>query len=642
MKERHPFLTALTSLAVFAALSVLLAGCEENTALRNYVNSHVTPAAFESVDIADAAGGELFGDAAPDGAGESAGGGVILASAAERAPGDPDHTVIKIVLRNSQGTAYTPVFLGNDAGLIEDFRWHGAQTLYCKLKPGAIETERALDITLRLTAPPGYKPPDDMPLPLACARLSLSEEARVVVFPSRASVERGGTFQFWAAVTGSAGEQAVQWSVDGNDSHESVISPDGLLTVAPGERAAALTVRAVSPADDTVSGTAVIKVVDCAVTFGRVDALQNAANTTERLILYFSRDIDGLEADDITFTPEGIFDEKTGVLEKVRGAIGVYELPVSVLRAGTAEVTVTKSGYTVNRNNLLSATAIRIGILNHDTESLKDKFGVTSEKKQAVTDTFNKLHNFIEARGLDDYPDAIKLGDYIDLEGGISVSDYADAGGFSYEKSDENTRLIVVGINSFQERTESSYRPPEGSDHAETPHVVFHFQNIPVKRRMEASDTNQNGYLNSEMRKYLVPTGTSGSGVFLTGLTNAGVPEGVLWVPTRSVYSDEENIEIKDKIWIPTEREMFVGRYQYSNDSYEWARNQTMLEYYNTNEKRIKIHYNPNATDAPCWYWEASRYKEVNGWFCDVEKDGKPNARNASENGGVAPAFCVK
>jgi hypothetical protein len=37
------------------------------------------------------------------------------------------------------------------------------------------------------------------------------------------------------------------------------------------------------------------------------------------------------------------------------------------------------------------------------------------------------------------------------------------------------------------------------------------------------------------MRKYLVPVENDGeSGKFLTGLYNAGVPEGVLWAPARN------------------------------------------------------------------------------------------------------------
>jgi hypothetical protein len=53
---------------------------------------------------------------------------------------------------------------------------------------------------------------------------------------------------------------------------------------------------------------------------------------------------------------------------------------------------------------------------------------------------------------------------------------------------------------------------------------VFLFQNIPVIRRMNETDSNKGGYPGSEMREYLTKN-------FLAGLIEAGVPEGVLGGP---------------------------------------------------------------------------------------------------------------
>lgn len=68
--------------------------------------------------------------------------------------------------------------------------------------------------------------------------------------------------------------------------------------------------------------------------------------------------------------------------------------------------------------------------------------------------------------------------------------------------------------------------------------TVFQFQNIPVGRRIEATNDGfeNTNYRDSEMRAYLVPTGAEGSGAFLAGLTaTAGVPQDVLWGPVRHV-----------------------------------------------------------------------------------------------------------
>jgi hypothetical protein len=185
------------------------------------------------------------------------------------------------------------------------------------------------------------------------------------------------------------------------------------------------------------------------------------------------------------------------------------------------------------------------------------------------------------------------LGDWIDLEGGITVkayaypSYYAEEGGFQY--TGDNTRPIVVGINSFNGKNDNSKQ-----------HVAFQFKNILVTRRMNPTDTHVDGYAESEMRKYLVPYSGS-SGNFLTGLKNAWVPVGVLWGPKRSVaiksFGTATN-EISDLLWLPTEREMF-GPSSYWTPNSEIAANQAWLEYYNSDTRRIKSLH---------WYWMSSPF----------------------------------
>ncbi|MDR1149329.1 MAG: hypothetical protein LBK66_11930, partial [Spirochaetaceae bacterium] len=135
-----------------------------------------------------------------------------------------------------------------------------------------------------------------------------------------------------------------------------------------------------------------------------------------------------------------------------------------------------------------------VEVIDPSKKSIKEKFGITTEKTDAVSDTFTALHKFIQADGLVKLPEVIKPGDWIELEGGLTVAEYGDgegkAGGFSYSYNDESwnkeimitlnkgewtesvsrgklNRLIVVGINSFQTGKGypvGSYTYPAGGD----------------------------------------------------------------------------------------------------------------------------------------------------------------------------------
>ena len=84
----------------------------------------------------------------------------------------------------------------------------------------------------------------------------------MTVSPASATVEAGKTQQFTAAVTGTGSyDQTVTWSVSGNQSNETTIDQNGLLTVAADETVAAtLTVTATATGDNTKSGTASVTV----------------------------------------------------------------------------------------------------------------------------------------------------------------------------------------------------------------------------------------------------------------------------------------------------------------------------------------------------------------------------------------------
>ena len=87
----------------------------------------------------------------------------------------------------------------------------------------------------------------------------------VAVTPSSVNVARGGSKEFTAVVSGTSNPpQTVNWSVSGGYSAGTGISPDGLLTVAPNETAAILTVIASSTHTPEVFGFSTVVLTNAA------------------------------------------------------------------------------------------------------------------------------------------------------------------------------------------------------------------------------------------------------------------------------------------------------------------------------------------------------------------------------------------
>jgi hypothetical protein len=283
----------------------------------------------------------------------------------------------------------------------------------------------------------------------------------------------------------------------------------------------------------------------------------------------------------------------------------------------------------VPTGNLVSAPDIILA-----DKSIKEKFKGSQGKtgQDGVTKAFLELSAFIKKNGLTNgaTQNVIKLGDYIDLEGGLRVENYNQAGAFwseydihwdkdlklGEEEVGKMMRLIVVGINSFQPKSPNKYQY-QGTD---TPpqHVVFQFQHVPVVRYMNPVAKNEGGYPDSEMRKYLTPvkdgsTVVAGTGNFLAGLLEAGLPEDVLWGPSRLMATklEEPGTVIDDLLWLPTEREMFGDRL-YSVAAVETETTQARLEYYaEASLKKLSsgiLGYPDVSGGKSQSYWLASMY----------------------------------
>ncbi|MCL2087921.1 MAG: dockerin type I domain-containing protein [Oscillospiraceae bacterium] len=91
----------------------------------------------------------------------------------------------------------------------------------------------------------------------------------VTISPPESIVRQGDTQQFTAEVMGLFNpDQTVTWSVTGRTSNNTVISEDGLLTIAQNERAATLTIRATSTINTAIFGTATVTLISPATIKG--------------------------------------------------------------------------------------------------------------------------------------------------------------------------------------------------------------------------------------------------------------------------------------------------------------------------------------------------------------------------------------
>ncbi|MDR2864042.1 MAG: Ig-like domain-containing protein [Spirochaetaceae bacterium] len=322
---------------------------------------------------------------------------------------------------------------------------------------------------------------------------------------------------------------------------------------------------------------------------------------------------------------------------------------LSLLDVGEATIKVTVTDNTIDPAYCLVKVV--------EAGNLAIRFGATDTGKTGadlVTETFQRIHAYLNDPSTSwDLP-RIHLGNFIDLPGLVVSADNGGGGqiNLSAPPNSKVLRLIVVGINSFNKGTTGS---PSYEGGVDTPvrHIVMQFNDCPGTHRMNQDPTNVGGYLGSEMRKYL--RGENGGDItFPIGLENAGVPlndNDIIFAPRRYVWKgyDEFGAAIitypqcdtisGDKLWLPTEIEMFGTNS--SSNGYETGFNQTRLMYYDgPNSKRLKAA--STSTTISVWYWEASPRKNPDGFCRVLQGSGTADGYHADGTGGLAPAFCVK
>jgi hypothetical protein len=290
--------------------------------------------------------------------------------------------------------------------------------------------------------------------------------------------------------------------------------------------------------------------------------------------------------------------------------------------------------------------------------SLFDVFGITAgtqaQKMAACMAEIRRRCNNngeIDDTGIPDFT-GIMLGDYMDgLDLSAIPAENSGTAGQAWNDTYKNNRIVVSGFNTYK---------GIGDTENTKNHILFTFRDIPLKKRMNASNANAGGYAASEMRAFLEGTNGNGtgdkSGVTTAAFMNAlkaqlagGGSENYLYTIRKAHSTKSASSWANHTVWLPSEIELF-GVPVYGDEGVRMAEITSpsiatrpggitpvhIPLYQKSYAYRVK-RYNgarqwhflqtPNAATA-------TGFAEVDGW-------GLAYANSAGGVGGVAPAFCV-
>ena len=148
-------------------------------------------------------------------------------------------------------------------------------------------------------------------------------------------------------------------------------------------------------------------------------------------------------------------------------------------------------------------------------------------------------------------------------------------------------------------------------------------------RQQHTSNTNAGGWNSSDLRTYLNQT-------FLTMLPS-DLQAVISTKPVKATTGSQANTvqTANDKIWIPTEKEVFGG-ITYSGSAENSVNNAYPI--FTDAASRVRTQGNNGAA---VFVWLASPYISSSATFCTVTASGAPGNNNASYSYGVLPCFRI-
>jgi hypothetical protein len=251
-----------------------------------------------------------------------------------------------------------------------------------------------------------------------------------------------------------------------------------------------------------------------------------------------------------------------------------------------------------------------------------------------IADAMAALRQRCNGAGVPDFS-GLQIGDYLD---GLDLSgipaENGGTGGQPRDESYKNNRIVLSALNP--------YLGVGDTFEVTKNHVRFDFANVPLTKRMNATDSNEGGYAATELRAFLDGVngdGTGGkSGVTTAAFLNALKGQiGDYIIPVRRILSDKAGswAWITCSLWVPGENEVFGANAWGEADLGDGQKLQMPL-YRNSFRHRIKRY---NGTRM--WWWLNTPHAGSAASFAHAGGNGDATHHVASGVGGCAPAFCV-
>ena len=149
-----------------------------------------------------------------------------------------------------------------------------------------------------------------------------SAVAKVTVDPEITVVQRGTTKQFTAKALGTSDE--VVWSVSGNNKPETVISEDGLLTVASNDASLEIAVIATSKVNPAINARVRVKLINEEVRIDSVTVDPPSASVTRGTSVVLAVTVTGTDILDAAWKLEGNEDDGTNMSVSYDNTCTVY------------------------------------------------------------------------------------------------------------------------------------------------------------------------------------------------------------------------------------------------------------------------------------------------------------------------------
>jgi hypothetical protein len=231
----------------------------------------------------------------------------------------------------------------------------------------------------------------------------------------------------------------------------------------------------------------------------------------------------------------------------------------------------------------------------------------------------------------------LMIGDYLD---GIDLSgvpaENGGTAGQAWNNTYRNNRIVLSGFNTYK---------GSGSPENNKNHLLFTFRNIPLRKRMNPTDTCIGGYGASEVRAFLEGANGDGTGAY-SGVTTAAFLNGLkaaigdYILPVRRLLSIKPSSGanwdwVTCSLFLPSEHEIF-GESAYSDPAADDGLKVPFPIYQKAAAYRCK-RYNGNRE----LHMECSPLVNTTTNFCHVGSVGHASHAAASAVGGCAPAFCV-